>query len=125
MQTYGFRIQTWGNFKGPKLILKCESKFCFLETSSFDLETSTFDPFCMLISIICHEYNIFPESQTFLYLKFFFFKLACTLSRIKLSREPHNTPRMHSRAIQSKQPVLQFLKSFLNNAHHKNSPFFT
>ena len=47
------------------LILKCESKFRFLETSSFD-------PFCMLISIICHE-CMFSQSLkhfiTLLYIK--------------------------------------------------------
>ena len=54
------------------LILRCESKFRFQETSSYD-------PFCMLISIICRECFPRVSNISLLYIKFFFFT-QCVIS---------------------------------------------
>ena len=59
------------------LILRCESKFRFQETSSYY-------PFCMLISIICRECFPRVSNISLLYIKFFFFYLVCNLSIIFL-----------------------------------------
>ena len=68
-----------------------------------------------------------PSSTTLIALSAIFFQASVHTKQKKyLLRKPHNTPKMHSRAIQSKQTTYTpILRNFLNNTHHRYSPFFT
>ena len=131
---HGFLYKHMGKLqRAVTLILRRESKICPVKSlvsthSACPCKNCPPPP----------KYSQTPHELDYLF-KFAFFKLACALSRKNCPEnhiihlgcivEPYKAskqPRMHSRAIQSKQTTYTpILRLFLNNAHHGYSPFFT
>ena len=138
-------VRVGGNFANAWLPLQTYGKLQRAITSFLRRESKFFQVKSLVsIHSACPCKNYPPKcSQTPHELDYLFnsfiFKLACTLSRKKMSRnhiihlgytvEPYKAskqPRMHSRTIQSKETThIPILRNFLNNAHHGYSPFFT
>ena len=115
LQMHGFLYKHMGELqRAVTLILRRESKFPKVKSL-----VSTHS------ACSCKNYlpKCSPTPQTLInYINSFFSSYSVHTKQKKLSRKPHNTPRMHSRATQqannlgsavepykaSKQPILQF-----------------